>query len=169
MGVVLCLTICVAKHYGSIVCMLEKIKLKGVFTLTFRDKDGVITHQHKIKNRVVDTGLSIFANALSLDYIGVGDDDTAVSASDTTLGNETTRKAVASSSVSGNKRYISVYFGLSEAVGTIKEVGSFSGGSLTTDSGTLFSRISTEHTELPITKTSSESLTIDYEVEVINS
>ncbi|MCK4609460.1 MAG: hypothetical protein KAT71_08255 [Gammaproteobacteria bacterium] len=149
--------------------MIDNIKLRGIYTLTFRDAKGNVTHSHTIKNRVVDTGLALFASSLVLDYVALGDSATAVVAGDTTLVNETERKAVASSSTSGNKKYISVFFGLAEAVGTINEVGSFSGGSLTADSGTLFSRISTENAELPITKTGSESLTIDYEVEVINA
>ena len=148
--------------------MTDKIKTRGIFTLTFRDRHGRITRQYRMRNLIVDSGLAILASALTLDYIAVGSGTTAPAGSDTKLENETARKAVASSQSSGNKKYVSVYFGLNEANGTINEVGAFSGGSTAPNSGTLFSRISTESSELPVTKTNQESLTIDYEVEIVS-
>ena len=147
--------------------MQSKIKTKGIFTFTFRNAKGEVIRRFSFRNKVVDSGLGILASALTIDYIAVGSGTTAPTAGDTTLETEIDRKSISSSSSSGTKKFVSAYFGLTDAVGTINEVGSFSGGSLTADSGTLFSRVSIESNELPVTKTNSESLTIDYEIEIV--
>lgn len=83
------------------------------------------------------------ADSMDISYIAIGDDDTAPTMSDTTLGNELARKIYAS------KTYASNVFTYKAAItadagnppgGYIKEVGMFVNGSETTDSGTLISR-----------------------------
>lgn len=147
-----------------------KVGVVGRYRLTFKDSDGKITRQYGYKdmqNLIVDGGLSALAGAISIDYIALGDGNTAVASGDTVLDNEVARKAVQDSIVVGAHKYFSTYFGQSEANGTIKEIGCFSGGSATLNTGTLISRISEESSDLPLTKNSSESLTIDYDLEIV--
>lgn len=120
------------------------------------------------KNLVVDAGLNLLADGLNgddieINRVALGDTSTAAAAGDTALGNETIRKAPSSKTVSGNEIFVSTFFTASEANDTHEEVGHFVGGTNTKDSGTLYSRItSNEAADLPHTKTDTDSLTIDY-------
>lgn len=157
--------------------MKTNISLKGKYSFTFRDKDGNITRQFSKENTVVNAGLTVVANLLSdlgtyttkrINYCAVGDSNTAVTAGDTTLGNEYERKTISSSNVSGDTLYFSTYFALNEAVGTIEEVGMFFDATETANSGVLFSKI-VGGSDLPITKDNTESLTIDYSLTISNA
>ena len=64
---------------------------------------------------------------------------------------------------------ISTFFDFTEANQEIKEIGLFVDGEETKDSGILFSRISTENSDIPITKQDTETLTIDYSLTLVNA
>lgn len=95
--------------------------------------------------------------SLDLSYFAFGTDDTAVTESDTTLGSEQFRKAFTSKSWSGKQFVAICQLATSEANFSIKEVGVFSGGSASADTGTLMS-----HALKPIEKNSNITYNVIY-------
>lgn len=151
----------------------SKLSMKGVWHIEVRDAEtGQITYEKTKENIIPDVALNAFASQIALStittdigdnlYIAVGDDNTAVSASDTTLGNETARKAISSRSVSDGVASIVVFFASGEATGTHEEVGLFGNGKNSTassspDTGILFS-----HVNDTISISASETLTLTF-------
>ena len=140
---------------------------QGDVNIKALDKDGNILQEDNLKNLITSAGKNLLAESLrngSLDaeikFISIGSDNTAPSAGDTTLGNETFRKAVTSQTAGGSVgvTITNLYVAPEEAVGTIEEIGFFSGSSAssTTDSGTLFARVLYSRT-----KTAVESIQIE--------
>ena len=140
---------------------------QGDVNIKALDKDGNVLQEDKLKNLITSAGKNLLAESLrngSLDaeikFIGIGSDNTAPSSGDTTLGNETFRKAVTSQTAGGSVgvTITNLYVAPEEAVGTIEEIGFFSGSSATatTDSGTLFARVLYSRT-----KTAVESIQIE--------
>jgi len=83
------------------------------------------------------------ADALEIKYFAFGDDATAPSVSDVTLGNELFRKQITSISASGGNVQSIVNLGSAEANFGIREIGVFCGSlaTATADSGTLLARV----------------------------
>lgn len=140
---------------------------QGDVNIKALDKDGNVLQEDKLKNLITSAGKNLLAESLrnaSLDaeikYIAIGSDNTAPSSGDTTLGNETFRKAVTSQTAGGSVgvTITNLYVAPEEAVGTIEEIGFFSGSSATatTNSGTLFARVLYSRT-----KTAVESIQIE--------
>jgi len=140
---------------------------QGDVNIKALDKDGNVLQEDKLKNLITSAGKNLLAESLrnaSLDaeikFIAIGSDNTAPSSGDTTLGNETFRKAVTSQTAGGSVgvTITNLYVAPEEAVGTIEEIGFFSGSSAsaTTDSGTLFARVLYSRT-----KTAVESIQIE--------
>lgn len=77
-----------------------------------------------------------------INYLAIGDDNTAVTGAETTLINEIKRVAV-SSRAKPSDYNLQTIFDLLDSDGalTIREIGTFAGGTSTPDSGTLISRI----------------------------
>lgn len=133
-----------------------------------------------IKKLVIDNlcptvGRAVIAQRLANDitytgtinYCALGTGTGPAANGDTQLATETYRKLANSRTNSSNIAYISTFFSATEVTGTFKEVGHFIDGTATADSGQLFSRITdVESAELPKTKTSVDSLTIDYKVTI---
>lgn len=99
-------------------------------------------------------------------YFAVGTGDTsagnAPDASDVALNDELMRKQISVRSSTGNTANFRVFFNTSEANDTLTEIGLFGDdASITADSGTLFARAS-----ISKTKTSAETLTIDWSLDV---
>lgn len=94
-------------------------------------------------------------------YFALGTGTTAPANADTTLETEVFRNLVASRTNSANKAYITGFFTSTETTGTYKEVGLFINGTATSGTGTLLSRVAVD-----ITKTSLQTLTIDYTITV---
>ena len=124
-----------------------------------------------VHNKVVDRGTEILARIISgdvtytgvINYCALGTATTAGAAGDTQLVTETYRKAKSSGTFASNQAYISTFFTATEVTGTFGEVGHFVDGTGSANSGRLFSRIGDpDTTELPVTKTNTETLTIDY-------
>jgi len=94
------------------------------------------------KNLVVDTGLNLIWKRMknnTYDYfthIGVGTDDTAVTAGDTELGTELLRNSISSMVITANSMQTEAQFAETDAVGTWKEVAIFNAAS----TGIMFNR-----------------------------
>ena len=140
---------------------------QGEVNIKALDKDGNVLQEDKLKNLITSAGKNLLAESLrnaSLDaeikFISLGSDNTAPSSGDTTLGNETFRKAVTSQTAGGSVgvTITNLYVAPEEAVGTIEEIGFHSGSSAssTTDSGVLFARVLYSRT-----KTAVESIQIE--------
>lgn len=141
-------------------------------TATFRDAvTGKITKQIKAHNLAVDAGLISLAARLSgvdtpankkgtITYCALGTGETAPAASDTDLVTEIFRKQVSVRSSTLKVARFRTFFNTDEANGSLKELGLFGDdATVTADSGTLFCRLLINKT-----KTSSETLTLDWEV-----
>lgn len=95
--------------------------------------------------------------ALRANYVALGTNTTAPANGDTQLGTETYRNTTASATNSSNIGYVTGFFGLTETSGTFRECGLFMGATGAANSGTLLS-----HAAINITKTTSNTLTIDW-------
>ena len=129
------------------------------------------TRQVKIENLVPNAGLAVLARRLAgdttysgeINYCVLGTDATAAAAGDTTLGTEVFRKLVSSQAFNANQAFISTFFTAGDDADTYQEVGHVIDGGAGADTGQLSSRIASPDTaELPVTKSLSESLTVDY-------
>jgi hypothetical protein len=157
--------------------MKNTLKLTGKYCLTFKNKKNKITRKFEFKNLVVDLGLNIIAKFLTgdnsttgqINYCALGIGDDVVQANNTKLSNEIFRKTISAGNHSNNILLISIFFDFTEANQEIKEIGLFVDGEETKDSGILFSRISTENSDIPITKQDTETLTIDYSLTLVNA
>jgi hypothetical protein len=139
---------------------------QGTLKIKAFDKDNNLIDETDLTNLITSAGKNLLAEALrestldcEIKYIAIGSDNTAPDTADTTLGNETFRKAVTSQIAGGTGITITnLYVAPEEAVGTIEEIGFFSGtsASATTDSGILFARVLYSRT-----KTAVESIQIE--------
>lgn len=136
-----------------------RVKVKAL------DADGNVLQEDTINNLITTAGKNLLAKALrestdcEIKYIAIGSSNTAPSTSDSQLGTETFRKAVTSQVAGGSGVTITnLYVAPEEAVGTIEEIGFFSGStaSATTNSGTLYARVLYSRT-----KTAVESIQIE--------
>ncbi len=136
-----------------------KVKVKAL------DADGNVLQEDTINNLITTAGKNLLAKALrestdcEIKYIAIGSSNTAPSTSDSQLGTETFRKAVTSQVAGGSGVTITnLYVAPEEAVGTIEEIGFFSGStaSTATNSGTLYARVFYSRT-----KTAVESIQIE--------
>ncbi len=145
----------------------EKVALKGIYTFTLRDKiTGKIDKQWTVENLVPTVARTMIANNLTnvsptnvmrITHCALGSNATAASNSDTQLGTETYRNAIASITNANNIGYATGFFTATETSGTYQEVGIFSNGTGSANSGILISHVITT-----ITKTTSQTLTIDW-------
>ena len=134
--------------------MLKTVwKHRGYIRITVRDLAGNILEQTELRNTVVKVGRKMWRDMLKGDIadgqikqFGLGDDDTATFDDETTLVNETFRKAFTAESTPADDQYQTVcYIAPAEAVGWIKELGWFAGaGALASpnyNTGILVSRV----------------------------
>ena len=105
------------------------------------------------------TNVTPTPSALRITFSALGTGATAPANGDTLLQTETFRKAIASQTNSNNVAYATAFYTAAEVSGTFAEAGLFIAGSITANTGTLFSRVA-----ISITKTLTETLTIDYTV-----
>lgn len=133
--------------------MLESFGLKGQVKWIKSIKGVVVAESPWMDNKVVSSserGISLFLDRLAsindhsgnIAYADIGDDNTAVSASNTNLGNGLVRAQVSLTSRSG--LYTEFRFFFADALtpdDTYLEFGMFVDGSVTVGSGQLFNRI----------------------------
>lgn len=149
----------------------EDIGLVGVWTFTLKN---VLTGKIRriVQNNIIPTvGRQQIAKAISGALIGLADIEanytslgtgvTPPANSDVKLETEVYRKNVASATNDQNKLYLTAFYEAAEVTGTFKEAGIHLNGTGTPDSGVLFSRVA-----IDITKSGTETLTIDYEVTI---
>ncbi len=170
------------------VSSLEAQKLQKEITEAIAKKDDVkyrllvdelhskfLTRRLVVKNLIPTVGRTVFAMILAgtftytgkINYCALGTSATAAANGNTQLGTEVFRKLVSSSTFANNIAYISTFFTANETTGTYYEVGHFIDGTATVNTGQLFSRIADPETaELPLTKSNTESLTVDYKVTI---
>jgi len=140
----------------------------GIWRFTIRDAvTGRIKRVQTYRNLLPTVGRAAIANhltsatpspaALRINKTALGTGVTAPANGDTQLQTETFRKDTASATNSNNVGFVTAFYTAPEVSGTFREAGLFINGTATVNSGTLFSRVA-----INITKTASETLTIDY-------
>lgn len=147
------------------------VQMYGVYKFTLRD---IYTGEEQVtivKNLIPTAGRTAIANWLTnssptpasmrLNYTALGTGATAPANGDVQLQTETYRKAIASATNSNNIAYCTAFYTAPETSGTFTEAGIFMNATGVANSGTLFSRVA-----ISITKTTSQSLTIDYTITI---
>ncbi|MGL5709960.1 MAG: hypothetical protein ACRCW9_03850 [Cetobacterium sp.] len=142
--------------------MSNKIKIEGLVQIL---EDGVVVRE--AKNMIMDSpftdimdmmrGTAFTVADYELEYCAVGNDDTIVTSSDTLLGNEIKRVLYTNRYRSGFQNIYEFVFLKADANDTLKEIGFFLNGSITIDTGKLWSRVLINP---PYVKTSAKELTI---------
>lgn len=129
------------------------------------------THKTIVENLIPTVARAALANWISnaspspasirINYSALGTGATAPANADTTLQTETYRKLVSSETNASNIAYITAFYTATETSGTYAEAGLFMNASATPNDGTLFS-----HVAISVTKTTSNTLTIDYTITI---
>ncbi len=145
----------------------EKVCLKGHWTFTLRNaKTGDIEQIIEKDNIIPTVGRQMIANNLTnvsptnvmkITHCALGSSATTPANTDTQLGTETYRNAIASVTNAANIAYATGFFSATETSGTYAEAGIFSNGTGSANTGVLLS-----HVAVSITKTTSQTLTIDW-------
>lgn len=145
----------------------ENVCMRGEYLFTIRDaKTGRIKRMKRYQNIVPTVGRAMIANNLTtnsptndpfINYVALGSSGTTPANSDTTLGTEVYRNQTASGTNSNNIGYITGFFTAAETSGTYAEAGIFADGTGSADSGVLVS-----HVLISVTKSITETLTIDW-------
>lgn len=107
-----------------------------------------------IANNLTDTTPD---NVMYANKIALGTGTSTPANGDTALQTETYRNDVASRTNASNIAYVSGFFSATETSGTFREAGIFCNGTGVSGSGVLLSRVA-----INITKSTSETLTIDW-------
>ncbi len=124
------------------------------------------TTKRVVKNIIPTVGRQMIANNIGnssptnimyAKYIELGTSSVVPADSDVALGTPVYRNAVASRTNALNIAYVTAFFNATEVSGTFLEAGIFSDGTSTIGSGVLLS-----HVAIDITKTTSNTLTIDW-------
>lgn len=119
-----------------------------------------------IENLVPTVGRTLIANNLcsasptntpKITHCALGSNGTAPANADTQLGTEVYRNAIASITNANNVGYATGFFTAAETTGTYAEAGIFCNGTGSANSGVLLS-----HVLAAITKTGSQTLTLDW-------
>lgn len=149
------------------ISLRENISLKGIYTFTIRnEKTGLIKRTYKYKNLVPTAGRTMIANNLTsasptnvmkITHAALGSNVAAPANADTQLGTETYRNAIASLTNASNIAYATAFYTAIETSGTYREAGIVSNGTGSANTGVLVS-----HVAINITKSTSETLTLDW-------
>ncbi len=142
-------------------------KIKGIVDIQVIDKDGNVKAHYTDHNLVVDSGIALILDTLVNNkahrptHMALGTNNTAAANTDTSLKAEAYRKAITSSTITGNSAKYAAFIAFADYAGTISELGLFADASDTASSGTLFSRF------IPttaITKTLADALVISWTI-----
>ena len=146
----------------------DQIKIKGHLKFTIRDKKtGKIKRVAEYDNLITTVGRQLLADNLTngspdhtprINFVALGSGTTAPANADTALETFIYANAIASETNSANIAYFTGFFDATETTGTYKEAGLFADSTDGTD-GVLFS-----HVAIDITKSATETLTVDWTV-----
>jgi hypothetical protein len=145
-------------------------RMTGSVKLIFKDVNTGTEEVYHILNVVVQAGKVSIARRLGnaeagygkITYCATGTNVAAPAASDAQMGTELFRKAISVVTLNSNVVTFTTYFATSESNGTLKEVGLFGDDATSAaGSGTMYA-----HTAITRTKTSSDTLTIEWSVTV---
>jgi|TARA_Y100000296_G_C5179952_1_gene263284 hypothetical protein len=106
--------------------------------------------------RALTGDLSAIAE-IEINYVALGDDNTAENIADTALGNEVFRKQFSSRTHTDNIAYVTAFYTTGDTDGTYEEHGLFINGGAGADSGSIISRLLLGG----LVKSAIETLTID--------
>lgn len=145
----------------------EGIKMVGTYEFVIRDgATGRVKRIYRYRNLVPTAARTMIAdnltaaspaNTMLITHCVLGSSTTAPANGDTQLGTETYRNTIASLSKVSNVAYATGFFTTTETSGTYRECGIVSNGTGTANTGVLIS-----HVSINITKTTSETLTLDW-------
>ena len=145
--------------------------MKGVYTFTVRHAvSGRVLRTYTYENLVPTVARAMLVNQLTdatptnnplLTHVALGSGTTPPANGDTTLETEVYRNAVASMVGSSNVASVTGFFNATETSGTYREAGLFSEGTGSPDTGVLVS-----HVAINITKSLSETLTMDWSLTI---
>lgn len=142
----------------------DDLKLKGRLDIVVTSEDGVVKQEESVENLVVTTGKNFVASRMAgtsssvMSHMAIGTDSTAASAGDTSLGSESARVALTSTTVNNNDVvYVATFpAGTPSSAAAVTEAGIFNASS----GGTMLC-----HTVFSvINKGTSDSLTITWTV-----
>jgi len=140
----------------------DTMRMHGAATLQLIKANGEVEVTHK-DNLIVDVGFDFIADCIGkssgrpaiMKYVGIGSSSAAVSASNTALGSQLTRRSGAYSHTAGTKTFTIVEtFPPGSGTGAIQEAGVFNASS----GGTMFDRV----TFPVINKGSDDTLTVTF-------
>ena len=147
------------KMTGLIRVIKENV-ITGVKTIQIYKNVICTVGKTAIGRRLINTALK--TNEGMITYGATGTGNTTPAATDIKLTTEISRKQIASSYYTANVITIRTFFNTSNSNGNIEEFGLFGeDATSTTDSGTMFN-----HVLISLTKTSSETLTVECEITI---
>lgn len=120
----------------------ENPKVSGHLEIVLRDKNGKVKDERKLKNLVVTTGVNYIADRMAdaaesaMSHMAVGTGSTAAAAGDTTLGTESARVALTSTTQTNEDVVYVASFGAGTGTGALTEAGILNAAS----AGTLLCR-----------------------------
>lgn len=146
--------------------LTEEMKITGELTIELRDAQGVLLDYRRVPNIVTTAGKTVIADRMSLavptktqmTHMGVGTNNTAPSAGDTTLNTQLARVALASVTPAVNVVTYVATFPAGTATGALVEAGLFNANV----AGDMLCR----STFAVVTKNATDSLTITWAVTV---
>lgn len=108
----------------------EQINVTGQVCITVTGKDGQVKDRREIKNLVVTAGKAFIAARMggtpaAMSHMALGSSSTATNVSDTALGSELGRVALASSTSTGAVVTYTATFPAGTATGAVVEAGTF--------------------------------------------
>lgn len=145
----------------------DQIKIKGHLKFTLKDIFTGKIRVFEYDNLITTAGRQMLADNLTnsspdntprINWVSLGSGTTAPANGDTALETFTYANAIASETNSANIAYFTGFFDATETTGTYKEAGLFADSTDGTD-GILFS-----HVAIDITKSATETLTVDWTV-----
>lgn len=144
----------------------DVVRVTGHVRFTVRNADGSIAQVEENHNIETTVGMAVIANALwnpsaapRVTHVELGSGTNAATAGDTALQTPVYRNALASGNNVSNVVSLTGYYNLTETSGTFREAGLFIAGTGTLGTGTLLAR-----TAMNVTKTTSQTLTVEWAI-----
>lgn len=156
-----------AEHFKLNDLIVEAKKAGKEYTHLVEKLHSICRTEKVVYENIVPTvGRTMIANNLTnsvptnsplIKYAELGSGTNTPANGDTALQTSTYRNAIASRTNASNVAYATAFFSATETSGTYREAGIFCDGSATAGTGILLSRVA-----INVTKSTSETLTIDW-------